>query len=194
MALRTVFRHAAALALAGTLSSWAHAAPIMWTLTDVLFNDGGTATGSFVYDATTNAYSNISITTTDAALAPVATFTASLFPTATDVALVPSPPPALTGQATFQLRFQFPLTDAGGLVLLYNPFFAAASSFDGTCLNDGCSSVAYARLVEDGGVIGTPYVEVVPVPAAGLLLASGIGALGIARRIRGDRKAAPFPR
>ena len=40
------------------------ATPITWTLNGVAFDDGGTATGSFVYDADTNTYTNIAITTT----------------------------------------------------------------------------------------------------------------------------------
>lgn len=40
------------------------AIPLTWTLTDVTFDTGGTATGSFVYDADTNALSNWNIFTT----------------------------------------------------------------------------------------------------------------------------------
>jgi hypothetical protein len=39
------------------------AVPLTWTLNDIVFEDGGTATGSFVYDADANSYSNIDITT-----------------------------------------------------------------------------------------------------------------------------------
>jgi hypothetical protein len=45
-----------ALALAALCAASAVSAlPIQWTLTDVLFDDGGTATGSFIYDADLNA-------------------------------------------------------------------------------------------------------------------------------------------
>ena len=51
--------------LAGWLAAGAvHAAPVTWTLRDVVFNDGTTAAGSFVYDAHKNTYVNFSITTT----------------------------------------------------------------------------------------------------------------------------------
>ena len=40
-----------------------HAAPITWYLQDVTFSNGTFAAGSFDYDATTNTYSNIDITT-----------------------------------------------------------------------------------------------------------------------------------
>lgn len=177
---RFLSRLLVSLALAGGLGASAQAAPILWTLSDVLFMDGGTASGSFVYDATTESYSNIAITTTDSSLVTNATYTAGLFGTATDVALVPSAPADQTGQRTFQLIYQFALTDAGGYVLLYDPFFPAYSSFDATCLNAGCSSIDYDRLVIDGAITGVPYV--VPVPGAVWLLGSALAALGIARR------------
>jgi hypothetical protein len=47
--------------------SAAHATPITWTLQDVTFDDGGTALGSFVYDADSGihgTYSSISVVTT----------------------------------------------------------------------------------------------------------------------------------
>src|SRR5260370_9871267 len=45
-------------------SVYASASPVLWTLVGVAFNDGGTASGSFVYDANTNTYSSINMTTT----------------------------------------------------------------------------------------------------------------------------------
>jgi hypothetical protein len=48
------------LLLAGT----AQAIPVTWTL-DAVFEDGGTATGTFVYDAATNGYTGINLSSTD---------------------------------------------------------------------------------------------------------------------------------
>lgn len=45
------------------LSSLAQAVPITWSLNDVRFADGAIATGSFIYDAETNSYSDVSIFT-----------------------------------------------------------------------------------------------------------------------------------
>ncbi len=45
------------------MSSTAVAAPVKWTLVDVTFSDGGTASGSFMYDADTNVFSAVDITT-----------------------------------------------------------------------------------------------------------------------------------
>src|SRR5258706_7531917 len=44
--------------------SIASADGIAWDLSGVTFDDGGTASGSFVYDATANTYSSIDIITT----------------------------------------------------------------------------------------------------------------------------------
>jgi hypothetical protein len=183
----TLTRLVTKLAALAALFAWlpgAQASPVLWTLTDVLFADGGVATGSFVYDAATDTYSNVSITTTDSGLVPNATYTAVVFGTDYDAALVPSAMPDLTGAALFQLIYQFPLTDAGGLVLLYDPFFPAYSSFDGSCLNAGCTSIDYDRLVVDGGIIGEAYVPTVPVPAAGILLVSALGLMAGVKRMR----------
>jgi hypothetical protein len=42
----------------------AQAIPVVWTLADAVFDDGGIATGSFTYGADTEIYSDINIVTT----------------------------------------------------------------------------------------------------------------------------------
>ena len=51
------------------------AIPLTWTLHNVTFNDGGTASGTYVYDADTNTVSNINIVTTAGSAMPGATYT-----------------------------------------------------------------------------------------------------------------------
>lgn len=46
------------------ITSAAHAVPIQWTVSGGAFDDGGTVSGSFVYDADTEVYSNVRLTTT----------------------------------------------------------------------------------------------------------------------------------
>ena len=53
-------------------TSTANAIPIKWTLTDIAFDDDGIATGSFVYDAETDTFSNIRISTTTGTLGTAA--------------------------------------------------------------------------------------------------------------------------
>jgi len=56
-------------------STSVHAIPVEWVLQDIEFDDGGKASGSFTYDADTNSYSNINITTTGGSSFAGATYT-----------------------------------------------------------------------------------------------------------------------
>ena len=62
-----------AIALMLTWAS-ASAIPVRWTLEDVSFADGGTASGSFVYDADTSTYSRTDIVTTSGSVLPGETY------------------------------------------------------------------------------------------------------------------------
>src|SRR5260370_41021523 len=52
----------------------ANAGPVAYTLSGVTLSDGGTASGSFSYDAAANTYSNINIVTTTAGTRSGATY------------------------------------------------------------------------------------------------------------------------
>ena len=71
----------------------AAAVPIQWTLQNVAFNDGTTASGSFLFDADSSAYSDIAITTSTGnffdTLVPGFNFNARGF-----LAIVASSPPS----------------------------------------------------------------------------------------------------
>jgi hypothetical protein len=121
---------------------------------------------------------------------PAQSYGGLLLGTAGDAALIPGPAPDLTGARLLQLIFQFPLTNAGGTVFLIDPFFPAASSFEGFCVNAACSSYSFDRLMVDGGVVGVP-ANVVPVPAAAWLLGSGLVGLGWLRRAARTTRASP---
>jgi hypothetical protein len=145
------------------------ASPVRWTLTDVLFEDGGAAAGSFVYDAATDSYSAIDITTSAGSQAAGASYASLLAGGSADALLVPSTTD-LTGAGVLALIFQSALTDAGGIVFLIDPSFPAASSFEGSCLDAACEGAQLARIMIDGGVIGTP----VPLPGTvWMLLTAG---------------------
>src|SRR5258708_19781801 len=58
----------------GVCSVFASAAPVVWTLSGVTFSDGGTASGSFIFDADTNTYSSINVTTTPGSVRSGATY------------------------------------------------------------------------------------------------------------------------
>ena len=57
-------QYAALISILAFFSLSAHATPVVWYLSGVTFIDGGAASGSFTYDADTNTYSAISISTT----------------------------------------------------------------------------------------------------------------------------------
>lgn len=167
-------------------NSLALASPVQWTLSDVLFEDQGTASGSFVYDADTDAYSSIAITVTDGSLQPLTTYNGLLLGGSTDAAFVPDAGLAdLAGAPVLQLVFQSALTSAGGTVSLVDAFLPAASSFDGHCADAGCVQFDFGRLMVDGIVTGAPVSEV---PLPGALVLFGPAMLGTAWfRRRGSR-------
>jgi len=65
----------AVLVLAVCLVATASGYPIAYSLVGVQFNDGGTASGSFIFDPDTGLYSNVNITTTDGSARSGATYT-----------------------------------------------------------------------------------------------------------------------
>jgi len=137
---------------------YASAAPVTWYLQGVTFVDGGTATGSFVYDANTNTYSSINITTTSGATLQGFTyaFYDPTFSDATIVDFVTSNNPNKTGTSYLELDFTPPLTNAGGTIPLNN------ASVEFTCINAACNppGAGPSRVLASGSVTTTPGVAV----------------------------------
>lgn len=132
------------------------ATPITWALVNVNFDDGGTASGSFVYDADTNTYSSINVITTGGTTLPGGTYDSlapSYTPTNGFVALVLSTNgPDFTGDLTLDLDFIPPLTNAGGVAPLFFTF-----SWERTCNDAGCTSpAAPLRNLTSGSVAAIP--------------------------------------
>jgi len=159
----------------------ASADDVTWTLTGLTFVGGGTATGSFTYDATTDTVTSIDIVTTGGPSGTV-TYTAldpGYGPYAFDMAFVPAPSLSdYVGQPALELQFQDStgglesLTNAGGVVIVdVNEF---------VCTNAVCSTADEVRGTLDGGtVVGVPTPE----PSALSLLAIGLlGLLAVAGR------------
>ncbi len=167
------------------LSGGAHADPIVWTLEDVTFDDGGTAIGSFKYDAGANLYSDVAITTTLGTSFVGAGYGDVVYqgqPTQdhipTSLQLVTAGP--VVDEYYLDLVFAEALTSLGGIVNVI-----PSSSFEGRI--DGVFPpyigdfvVAPLRIVHGGRVVAQP----VPVPSAAILGVLGLGAAGLRIRRR----------
>lgn len=174
------FAFAACFALAASAGT-ASATPITWTLHDVTFDDGGTATGTFDYDADTNTVSAVDITTSAGTSFPGADYTLvdpGYGPFAGAMVFVTGTFADYTGTPALSFVFASDLTDAGGTV--------AAEVFGGefTCIDSGCTNGDEVRAMLDGGSVTA--AGMVPEPATLSLLAAG-GLLGF--RLRRSRKA-----
>jgi hypothetical protein len=184
----------AKLMLIALSSGAAFAAPIHWTLNGVTFADGGTASGGFTYDATTNTYSAINITTTT-----VGTFTGHTYVavhpafSAATAAVTLTTSSFTTGTPFFFLTYNTPLSNAGGTVTLTTGSDPGFDSSEGLCSNAGCTGPAPpTRLVTAGSLVGTSTVPPATVPT---LSGSGLALIGILLAIAGAwLMRAPQPR
>lgn len=152
------------------------AAPVTWYLSGVTFSDGGTASGSFVFDAATSTYSSVNIVTSGGTVAP-----------STYVGVVPTPQSdefliqGLTsagngaGSPTIALFYANYLTDAGGTVAFFNPV-----SGEGQCGGAGCTTFAggvAARTVVSGYITS---VRPVPTMSEWAMILLGVALAGSA--------------
>lgn len=145
----------------------ASADTVTWNLVGVTFNDGGTASGSFVYDATTNSFSSINIVTTAGTVLGGAAYMGlapgfSAQPTV--VAFITDPSLAsFIGTPGLGLGFTSALTNLGGTVVL-------SFGTEGACFDAGCSAVSSHSPLRD-----TTAGEVVATPEPSTLFLLGIG-------------------
>ena len=157
----------------------ASATPISWTLENWVFDDGGTASGSFVFDADTNAYSNISITTTLGSTLGGASYGIPdlASPGNSTIAVwVTGPMADFTGTPLVAVQWLSALTNAGGTA-----YVNLSGSFYGeyACGDAGCTyAVGPYRQLTQG------FVSTVPEPGTSALFGFGLLGLCFARRRR----------
>jgi hypothetical protein len=141
------------MSLLGLCVGAANAFPVTWTLSGVTFSDGGTATGSFVYDFDTNTIStwSVSVAGGDTQTFPPVTYDATTssasYSTPTDVGAFF----ALNAPSTRQLRLPAvsQLSDTGGTLAVN-----IAGSGAAECYNCGP-----ARTYTAGNLIGVPAIK-----------------------------------
>lgn len=165
----------AGLLLSGAATQ-AHAVPITWTLENVTFTDGASATGSFTIDADDQVWSAFNISTT--AGPSLSAFTYD--PTNSGLYFNGFGPNSFTimpanGQRYLTFSFLTALTDAGGTVAIHTP-----ASWE--CYN--CSPWRNMS-----GSVTTVAPAEVPEPGTLALMLPAIGMLGwVSRRRRKGAK------
>jgi hypothetical protein len=147
-----------ALAMFWALAGSASAAPVTWTLNGVTFQDGATASGSFVYDATTNTYSNVNITTSGGTILPGASYAFVCTPPCGNdqpapqlvLFLTAAPASNQTGLTGLGLVFFGGLTDppAKAIPLLFG--------VEATCDDPTCDDLNEPGRVASGEIISVP--------------------------------------
>lgn len=144
---------------------------VVWTFSGVTFDDGGTVSGSFDYNALHNTFSAIDITTTAGSAFAGTTYTSLSggFGSTAFGPVLGKPSGDLTNTDLLLLMFNSALTDSGGPVSF---FFGA----EGTCDSSNCGSNTTLRTITGGELSGTPIVTT-PEPSAVLLLGLGFMAL-----------------
>ena len=164
---------------------------ITWTLSDVIFTNGVTASGSFEYNPDSGLVSNIDITSAET------TFTEldPAFPVKPyEFAFVPAVP--LTYGAKVPALFFTPapgLTDAGGTVPLYGLAGGYPSfSIRGVECDDACDGITTSQQIESGALIAS-LPSAVPEPNFAMIDALAVLAIaGIVNLRKGTRGAIDF--
>jgi len=156
-------------------SSAVSAQPIKWTLNDVVFDDGGTLSGYFVFDADSQAISEVSISSTSGANGPAQIYNTTVWSTG-QLGYVDDEKYTVLGfDSEGSTNLNLVLSVAGHLS-------NSGGSYDlllsGCTLGNLCSNEDYENnpVLERYAVSGS--ISAVPLPAGVWLLASSLALLG----------------
>lgn len=164
------------VALAFGWAGSASAAPTKWTLQDIVFEDGGLASGSFVYDRDINIYSDVSITTTAGSLYEGAIYSVSVGDSVTSPGLlIAGESEDLTEAAAFRLHFTEALTNEGGTIALEVSPIWGISSIETICHDPICNKPTTQMRNASGGFATTEAPTPEPIFASSLADHSPIG-------------------
>lgn len=156
------------------------AVPVTWTLDGVILSDGGTASGSFVYDADTDTYSGTNIVSTSGSslMGNSYAFVNPGNADATKLGLVSSSGPDFIGDQTIFLIFSSTLTNLGGTT-------GISTLLEATCGNSNCEALgAPIRTLASGSIIGALAAKPTSVPTLSFyaLIITILGLFSIAVR------------
>ena len=159
---------AAALAITSVfLALSAQAMPVTWTLVDVTLSDGGTASGSFVFDAATLEYSDVAVNTTPGTIRPGDAYNDDLPRTVPSARTITFWTP--NSLPRFVMIFGEDLTDAGGTVLIA-PGLLSSFEYDCSTPDADCFQIIpdSRRFVTGGSVTATAPPVVVEINVNGV--------------------------
>ena len=177
--MRFISTGALALALSLGLALSAQASSVTWTLQGFVFDDGGTAQGSFDYDATANLFTNINVTTSGGGIQG-ASFTApTAFGSGGAFDFVEAPQADLTGLRNLYVLLSGQMTALGGTIQV-SLFTSGISSTESVCTTSDCNSIDVQRRLTAGSITTAPTALPIPLPGALPLLAGGLAVLGVA--------------
>ena len=154
-------------------SGLAQATPMKWNLSNVTLSDSTSATGSFFYDASTDTYSNWSISVAAGSLSAF-TYNAlnsqSVFSDATEFLVLTN-----SNSRYFDFDFAAPLTDAGGSILIET---TPGGQLGQSSLE--CNDCKITRLVTGGSIIAATAGVPISVPEPATLLLTALALMGLA--------------
>jgi hypothetical protein len=175
--LCTLLVAVASFGIALSTSDPAAAIPLTWSLVNADFSGGGTATGSFVYDASTNTFSSIDITlstTTSYGATTINQLVCTNCTTSGGTEAALELVNAST-QADLFISFAGPLSpvlpSSGGTIA-----FDLGNSGEEQCVNTNCSPAAFVGPLV---TFTSGELTTTPLPAALPLFATGLGGLGL---------------
>jgi hypothetical protein len=161
--------------------STAYAIPITWSLSNVTFDDGGIADGSFIFDADTNMFSSINVQTSGGTLGISNTYLFdTIFADANFPDFVDTSPIIPGTTSNISLALVADMTNAGGIIAIQGPGSAGLTQ-EAICDDTDCNNLTAFRQIVSGSITSQP--QSVPEPSILALMSFGlIGLIGIAKR------------